>query len=105
MIDRTSLEVNYVGTKGSNQQQAEPINLPDAGQGSVQSRRPYPRFGNLNVHTQALSSEYHAFQTKLQKRPSAGFWYLVSYTFSKSLTTQPAPEIGGNYHRDTYVVR
>jgi hypothetical protein len=101
LVDRTSLEVNYVGTKGSHQQQAEPINIPDAGAGNIQLRRPYPRFGNLNIHSQAMSSAYHAFQTKLQKRPSRGFWYLVSYTFSKSMNTIPAPEIGGNYTYET----
>jgi len=53
------------------------------------------------VHTQALSSEYHALQAKLQKRLSSGFWYLASYTWSKSLTTAPAPAIGGNFTYDT----
>jgi hypothetical protein len=101
IFNRTSLELNYVGTKGSNQQQAEPINIPEAGPGSVQARRPYPRFGNLNVHTQSLSSEYHALQAKLQKRLSSGLWYLASYTWSKSLTTAPAPAIGGNFTYDT----
>ncbi|MCM3880064.1 MAG: carboxypeptidase-like regulatory domain-containing protein [Vicinamibacterales bacterium] len=101
LVSRTSIEMNYVGTKGSNQQQAEPINIPPAGAGNIQARRPYPRFGNLNVHSQSLSSEYHAFQAKLQKRPSAGFWYLVSYTYAKSLATLPAPETGGNYTYET----
>ncbi len=101
LLARTSIEMNYVGTKGSNQQQAEPINLPPAGPGNIQARRPYPRFGNLNIHSQALSSEYHALQAKLQKRPSAGYWYLVSYTYSKARNTQPAPEIGGNYTYET----
>ena len=59
-----SLEVNYVGTKGSNQQEAEPINLPPAGPGNIQARRPYPRFGNMNIHSQARSSEYHALQSE-----------------------------------------
>jgi len=93
----TTLEINYVGTSGAHQQQAENINLPPAGPGSVQTRRPYPRFGNLSIQTQAMSSRYHALQTKLQKRLSDGFWYLVSYTYSSSLRTVPAPEIGGNY--------
>ncbi|PYR03453.1 MAG: hypothetical protein DMF97_01980 [Acidobacteria bacterium] len=100
LFERTALEVNYVGTKGSNQQQAEPINLPDPGPGSVQARRPYPRFGNINVNSQALSSDYHALQAKLQRRVSNGLWYLVSYTFSRSLTTEPAPGIGGNFTYD-----
>lgn len=101
IFNRTSLELNYVGTRGTNQQQAEPINIPPAGPGSVQARRPYPRFGNLNIHTQARSSEYHALQAKLQKRLSSGLWYLASYTYSKSRTTEPAPAIGGNFTYDT----
>ena len=84
---RMSLKLNYVGTKGSNQQQAEPINFPTQGRGTFRQRRPYPRFGSINIHSQALSSEYHALQAKLQKRTAGGLWYLVSYTFSRSLTT------------------
>src|SRR2546425_2052127 len=101
LAGRMSVELNYVGTKGSNQQQAEPINIPDPGPGNIQARRPYPRFGNLNINSQALSSEYHALQAKLQKRAAAGVWYLASYTFSRSLTTAPAPGIGGNFTYDT----
>ena len=96
-----SLEVNYVGTKGTNQQESEPINLPQAGAGNIQLRRPYQRFGGMNIHSQARSSEYHALQTKFQKRASGGLWYLVSYTRSSSTTTQPAPGIGGNFTYDT----
>ena len=97
LLPLTTLEINYVGTRGAHQQQAENINLPPAGPGSVQTRRPFPRFGNLSIHTQAMSSRYDALQTKLQKRLSDGFWYLVSYTYSSSRRTIPAPEIGGNY--------
>jgi Carboxypeptidase regulatory-like domain len=101
VMNRMSLEVNYVGTKGTNQQQAEPINIPPPGPGNVQARRPYSRFGNMNIHSQARSSEYHALQSKLQKRTSNGYWYLISHTWSESLTTEPAPAIGGNFTYDT----
>ena len=93
----TALEVDYVGTTGDHQGAAENINLPPAGAGSVQARRPYPRFGNISLQTQAQSSDYHALQLKVQQRPSRGLWYLVSYTYSNSTRTVPAPEIGGNY--------
>jgi hypothetical protein len=101
IANRMSLEVNYVGTKGTNQQEAEPINLPTAGSGNIQQRRPYPRFGPMSIHSQARSSEYHALQSKLQKRTSGGLWYLVSHTWGKTETTQPAPGIGGNFTYDT----
>ena len=101
IMNRMSLEVNYVGTKGSNQQESEPINIPEPGPGNIQARRPYPRFGNMNIHSQARSTEYHALQSKLQKRTSNGYWYLVSHTWSETLTTVPAPGIGGNFTYDT----
>jgi hypothetical protein len=101
IANRMSLEVNYVGTKGSNQQEAEPINIPAPGPGNIQARRPYQRFGNMNIHSQARSSEYHALQSKLQKRTSGGLWYLISHTWGKSETTVPAPGIGGNFTYDT----
>ena len=101
IANRMSLEMNYVGTKGSNQQEAENINLPNAGPGTIQTRRPYPRFGNMSIHSQARSTEYHALQTKFQKRTSNGYWYLVSHTWSPTLRTDPAPGIGGNFTYDT----
>jgi hypothetical protein len=93
----TALEVDYVGTTGDHQGAAENINLPPAGAGSVQARRPYPRFGNVSLQTQAQSSDYHALQLKVQQRPWMGLWYLVSYTYSNATRTVPAPEIGGNF--------
>jgi hypothetical protein len=98
----TALEVDYVGTKGDHQTAAEPINTPPAGPGSVQARRPFSRFGPISVHTQAMSSAYHALQVKLQQRPSKGLWYLLSYTYSQSTRRVPAPEIGGDF---TYEVQ
>jgi hypothetical protein len=101
LFSHTALEVDYVGTTGNHQTAAENINLPPAGAGSVQARRPYPRFGNLSVQTQAQSSDYQALQIKLQQRPALGLWYLVSYTYSESTRRVPAPEIGGNYTYET----
>ena len=69
--------------------------------GTIQGRRPYPRFGNMSIHSQARSTEYHALQTKLQKRTSGGLWYLMSHTWSRTETTVPAPGIGGNFTYDT----
>ena len=97
LFTHTAVEVDYVGTTGDHQTAAENINLPPAGPGSVQGRRPYPRFGNMSVQTQAQSSGYHALQVKLQQRPGKGLWYLVSYTYSTATREVPAPEIGGNY--------
>ena len=89
-------EADYVGTRGSNLPDTLNINYPAAGAGAIQARRPYPQFGTINYNTQTSTAIYHSLQTKLQRRHSSGIWYLVAYTFSKSITTQEAPATGGN---------
>ena len=53
-------------------------------------------FGSMSVILRSMSSNYNSLQAKLRKEILGGFWYLVSYTFSKSLVRQAAPELGGN---------
>jgi hypothetical protein len=89
-------QADYVGTRGLNLPTTLNINLPPAGPGSVQARRPYPQFGTIVYNTQDGSAIYHSLQTKLQKRYASGLWYLVAYTFSKSISRGEAPATGGN---------
>jgi len=91
------IEVDYVGTKGSFLQSGDAINFPAAGPGNIQARRPYPLFGTMSYNTEDASSTYHALQAKLEKRLSGGVWFLLSGTFSKSITSANAPAAGGNY--------
>jgi len=91
------LEVNYVGNKGTNLYEANPINNPPAGAGAIQARRPLPLFGAITYNGQDASSVYHALQAKFEKRFGGGLWSLVSYTWSKSITTSNVPAVGGNY--------
>ena len=91
------LEVDYVGNKGVNLYVGDPINDPPAGVGAVQARRPFPLFGGITYNAQDASSIYNALQVKYEKRASAGFWYLVSYTYSKNFFTQVTPGSGGDY--------
>ncbi|HKE03769.1 MAG TPA: TonB-dependent receptor [Blastocatellia bacterium] len=92
----TVLEVDYVANKGSFLNGTNAANNPPAGPGAIQSRRPYPRFGSINYFSQDVSTSYHSLQAKLEKRLSSGLWYLVSYSFSKSMLNQNAPATGGN---------
>ena len=91
------LEVNYVGNRGVNLYEGNPINDPPAGSGSIQLRRPYPLFGGITYNGQDNSTIYNALQAKFQKRFSAGSWYLVSYTWSKSLNVANTPAVGGDF--------
>jgi hypothetical protein len=90
------VEIDYVGNKGSFLNGTNAANNPPAGSGAIQGRRPYPRFGSINYFSQDVSSNYHALQAKLEKRVSAGLWYLASYSFSKTMIHQNAPAKGGN---------
>lgn len=96
----TVLEIDYVGNRGLFLNGANAFNNPPAGPGAIQSRRPYPRFGPISYFSQDVSTIYHAFQAKLEKRLSENLWYMVSYTFSKSLISQNAPVTGGNTARE-----
>lgn len=89
-------EIDYVGNKGSFLNGTNAANNPPAGSGAIQGRRPYSRFGSINYFSQDVSSSYHALQAKLEKRVSAGLWYLASYSFSKSMIHQNAPAKGGD---------
>ena len=93
----TVLEVEYVGNKGSFLRGSDPINNPPAAAGSVQTRRPYPRFGSINYNSNNLSTTYHSLQTKVEKRLSSGLWGLVAYTYSKMMEWASTPAKGGNY--------
>lgn len=91
------LDVEYVGNKGTNIQGNNAFNIPDPGPGAVPARRPYPRFGPFSYISSDISSTYHALQAKLERRLSAGLWFLASYTFSKSLWAAHTPAAGGRY--------
>jgi Carboxypeptidase regulatory-like domain/TonB dependent receptor len=96
LFSNTVVEVDYVGNKGAFLNGTNAANNPPAGAGAIQARRPYPRFGAINYFSQDVSTIYHSLQAKLEKRLSAGVWYLLSYTFSKSIQHQNAPAVGGN---------
>jgi hypothetical protein len=96
----TVLEVNYVGNIGQHLNGTTNINIPEPRAGGVQARRPYPVFGGIAYFDTNMSNTYHSLQTTVVRRASKGLWYLVSYTFSKSITAQNNPSVGGNAGRE-----
>ncbi len=92
----TVLEVNYVGNIGRYLNGTTNLNIPEPGAGGVQARRPYPQFGNIFYFDTNMSNTYNSLQATLVRRASAGLWYMTSYTFSKSITSQNNPAVGGN---------
>ena len=90
-------DVEYVGNKGSNIQGNNAFNIPTPAAGGVQARRPFPRYSGFSYLASDVSTTYHAMQFKLERRLSAGLWFLTSYTFAKSLWTENTPSSGGRY--------
>lgn len=71
-----------------------PTNVPDPGPGTVQNRRPYPQWGQINTDLTNAMALYNALQTTLEKRFSSGYYGLISYTYSKCTdngTSEGAP--------------
>jgi hypothetical protein len=91
------VDVEYVGNKGSNIQGNNAFNIPDAGPGGIQARRPFPRYAGFGYISSDVSTTYHSLQVKFEKRLSHGLWFLSSYTFAKSLWTTNSPTGGGRY--------
>ena len=89
-------EIGYFGTKGTHIIRRYNLNYAVPGPGTPLSRRIWPRVRfpgtDLDVGLDFLhnfrnnsNSNYHAMQTKLEKRYGSGFSFLLSYTWSKAI--------------------
>jgi hypothetical protein len=83
------LDVAYVGTKANklmilgdfNQARAN-----NAGEAlALQPRRPIQNFGYIQTAFDGGFLDYHAFQAKIEKRFSGGFYFLNSFTWGKAI--------------------
>jgi hypothetical protein len=92
------LELDYVGNHGTHLNSTNPFNDPPAGPGAIQTRRLFPLFANVNYFSHDMSSEYNALQIKTEKRYGSGIWYLLSYTWSKTVLIQDTPSAGGDFY-------
>lgn len=79
------VELGYVGTKGTALNRVVDINQALAGPGSVQSRRPLPQYGSLEILQSSGSSIYHALVARAERRFSGGLSFLVSYTYGHAI--------------------
>ena len=93
---RDVFDIGYVGNRGIHLNSSNDFNDPPPGAGSVQARRPYQPWGTISFNTQDLSQNYNSLQTKFEHRFSHQFMLLTSYTWSKLLTYNQSPALGGN---------
>lgn len=97
LTKNSAVDIEYVANKGSNLAGRNAFNIPDAGPGTVQLRRPYLRFSGFSYISSDTSSTYHSLQVKYEKRLSHGLWLLTAYTYSKSLWAENTPAVGGRF--------
>ena len=80
-------EVGYVGNHGVKLMTLGDVNQarPQAPNenSTLNARRPYVGFGDVEISYGAGYDYYHALQTKLEKRFSGGLYFLNSFTWSK----------------------
>jgi hypothetical protein len=95
--------VTYVGNVGHNLRQGIPLNQAIPGPGPLNPRRPlFNKFGLTQSITDSStkgSNNYHALQAKLDKRFSAGFSLLASYTWSKTINNSQGLLLNGRLNR------
>jgi hypothetical protein len=88
------LEVGYMGNQSHktpsftnyNQARLPDPSIPFQNQ-PLQSRRPYPQYGTINMFDRMGNASYHGLTAKLEKRFASGYSFLASYTWSKALDT------------------
>ena len=96
----TVVELNYVGNIGRFLNGTRNINIPEPATGGIQARRPFPTYGNISYFDDSLETTYHSLQASLEQRMHNGLYYLTSYTWSKSISTQNVTAVGGNTGRE-----
>jgi hypothetical protein len=64
----------------------------------AQALRPYPQYCNsiFGQNENVGNSTYHAFQLKVERRLSQGFFFLGAYTWSKTLTSADSAQATTN---------
>ena len=83
------LDLAYVGNRANklvilgDVNQARPQN-PDETL-SLNARRPYQAFGEMEISWGAGFSDYHSLQTKIEKKFTGGFYLLNSFTWSHAI--------------------
>src|SRR5262249_22742075 len=83
------LEAAYVGAKGTHLYQIIDANQAIPGPGAIPPRRPlYALAPNVltSIADGVGNSTYNSLQTKLQKRLSNGFYAVLAYTYSKTIS-------------------
>ncbi|MPZ18135.1 MAG: hypothetical protein GEV06_09520 [Luteitalea sp.] len=90
-----ALDLQYLGSSSRNLDTSFYNNTPLPGPGSVQSRRPNPRWGNIRWIFNEAISNYNALNVILRQRLNNGVSFLASYTWAHTLDQANNSNAGG----------
>jgi hypothetical protein len=101
------IETSYVGSSSSHMftsSQANPgIYIPGGStEANLQSRRPYPNIGPIELDGDLLSANYNALQIVYNQQLQKGLMIKSAYTWSKGLGVYSGESEGGNGPRDPF---
>ena len=85
-----SLELTYLGSAGVKLRRLIQLQHPGPADGNINTRRPFPKFGQFQNMNAMSHSSYHGQQARLQRRFSRGLTLLASYSYSKSIDFRAA---------------
>ena len=101
LVSNLSVEVGYLGNKGSNIMGQREYNRPEPGATPIVSRRRYPQYASVAVIQPYGDSWYHALKVNVDRRFASSMGFRASWTFAKSLNTTGL----GSYGESTEVIK
>jgi hypothetical protein len=97
--------LGYAGSEGTNLIRGIDLNQPLPAPGDIQSRRPYPQFGDIFLISSDSNSSYNSLQASFKRQMGSHMSLWAAYTWSHSiddqsafLNTTPDPNFPQNSH-------
>ncbi|MFL6465492.1 MAG: TonB-dependent receptor domain-containing protein, partial [Bryobacteraceae bacterium] len=90
-----ALDIQYIGSQATHLDRSYYPNTPLPGPGTVNARRPNPRFADIRIIQNDEISSYNGLSITLRQRVSHGATALVSYTWSHTLDVTTDSNGGG----------
>jgi hypothetical protein len=91
----TSLEIAYVGNKGTKLELNAPLNRPVPGPGDMDARRAFAGLSEGFAVRNEGSSIYHSMQVKVERMYSNGLSLIAAYTLAKSIDNTSCDQCNG----------
>ena len=93
----TTLEIDYIGSRGTHLGQRYDLNQPF--RGPAGSLRPYSGFGTINYYSFGANSVYNGGMLTLRRRYRRGIFFGATYIYSKSIddASQVSSSSQGDY--------